>query len=72
MHNLGNKIWKPRNNIFVCRISKTVEDSVCLAQVGNKPATLAACNVGIVCPEWHIGAWQPVRIACADTLDNIS
>lgn len=40
---------------------------MCLEQVGNKPATVTACNVGIVCPEWHIGAWQSVSFSCDES-----
>lgn len=42
-------------------VATTIDDSVCLDQVGNKPASVSPCNIGIVCPEWHIGPWQPVN-----------
>lgn len=42
-------------------VASVVEDAICLDQVGNKPPTVNQCNVGIICPVWHIGPWQPVN-----------
>ena len=41
-------------------IATVVDDSICLEKVGNKPATVQECNVGVICPLWFIGPWQPV------------
>ncbi|XP_058455699.1 papilin isoform X2 [Malaya genurostris] len=47
-------------------VPETVEDAVCLEQVGNKPATEQECNRGTICPEWYIGKWSPCNKLCGD------
>lgn len=47
-------------NLFICRVAKVLDDAECLQKVGNKPATENACNLGAVCPKWHVGTWKPV------------
>ncbi|XP_055525400.1 papilin isoform X2 [Wyeomyia smithii] len=47
-------------------VPETVEDTVCLEQVGNKPATEQECNRGTVCPEWHVGKWTPCNKLCGE------
>lgn len=37
-----------------------MDDIECLQKAGNKPATIKACNVGKICPKWHVGAWKGV------------
>ncbi|KAJ6638506.1 Papilin, partial [Pseudolycoriella hygida] len=44
--------------------SQPIDDSVCLGQVGAKPATISECNVGKICGEWHVGSWQPCDKLC--------
>lgn len=44
----------------VCSKSQVVDDSICLELAGTKPATISECNIGVICPEWHVGVWQPV------------
>lgn len=37
------------------------DDTVCLQQVGNKPATQQECNRDLTnCPKYHLGPWTPV------------
>ncbi|XP_059610565.1 papilin isoform X4 [Phlebotomus argentipes] len=47
-------------------VATKVEDSVCLESAGNKPATTQECNKGVVCPQWHVGPWQPCSRLCGD------
>ncbi|XP_038104409.1 papilin isoform X3 [Culex quinquefasciatus] len=46
--------------------AETVEDDVCLEQVGNKPATERECNRGTICPEWFISKWSPCNKLCGE------
>ncbi|EDV43612.1 uncharacterized protein Dana_GF16440, isoform A [Drosophila ananassae] len=62
-----------QNRTVTCeRISSsgehTVEDdSVCLKEVGNKPATIKECNRDIKnCPKYHLGPWTPCDKLCGD------
>nr|XP_029723407.1 papilin-like isoform X4 [Aedes albopictus] len=51
----------------MCTANKDkVEDTVCLEQVGNKPATEMECNRGIVCPEWYDSQWAPCNRICGE------
>lgn len=43
-----------------------IEDEQCLELVGNKPATIASCNEGKICPMWFIGKWQPCNKLCGE------
>lgn len=47
-------------SISTCSKSQVVDDSICLELAGAKPATISECNIGVICPEWHVGVWQPV------------
>lgn len=41
-------------------VASTVAEAICVELVGKKPDGIQACNVGTVCPEWHLSAWKPV------------
>lgn len=43
-----------------------VEDDICLELAGNKPATVASCNEGKVCPQWFTSKWQPCNKLCGE------
>ncbi|XP_070503266.1 papilin isoform X4 [Chironomus tepperi] len=43
-----------------------IEDEECLEVVGNKPATIASCNEGKICPLWFTGKWQPCNKLCGE------
>ncbi|XP_058811937.1 papilin isoform X2 [Topomyia yanbarensis] len=47
-------------------VAETVDDTVCLEQVGNKPATEQECNRGTICPEWYVGKWSPCNKLCGE------
>lgn len=51
---------------FSFRAVTVVDDEVCLELAGNKPATVAACNQGKVCPLWFTSKWQPCNKLCGD------
>ncbi|XP_036342960.1 LOW QUALITY PROTEIN: papilin-like [Rhagoletis pomonella] len=43
------------------------EDSVCLKEVGNKPATQQECNRDVKnCPKYHLGPWAPCDKLCGE------
>ncbi|XP_037820569.1 papilin isoform X5 [Lucilia sericata] len=43
------------------------EDSVCLEEVGNKPANQQECNRDIEnCPKYHLGPWTPCDKLCGE------
>lgn len=54
------------NKHFHLRAVTIVEDDVCLELAGNKPATVAACNEGKVCPLWFTSKWQPCNKLCGE------
>lgn len=41
-------------------IPTVVDDAQC-AQIGPKNETKRECNKDLVCPQWHFGAWKPVK-----------
>jgi papilin len=43
-----------------------VDDDVCLELAGNKPATVAPCNEGKICPMWFTSKWQPCNKLCGE------
>ncbi|KAL7022058.1 hypothetical protein ACKWTF_012113 [Chironomus riparius] len=43
-----------------------IEDEECLELVGNKPATIASCNEGKICPLWFTGKWQSCNKLCGE------
>lgn len=42
------------------------DDNVCLELLGNKPATIVACNEGEICPMWFTGKWKPCDKLCGE------
>jgi len=48
------------------RAVSEVDDDVCLELAGNKPANVASCNEGTVCPLWYLGKWQPCNKLCGE------
>lgn len=42
------------------------DDNVCLELVGNKPATIAPCNQGEICPMWFTSKWKPCDKLCGE------
>lgn len=43
-----------------------IEDDVCLELAGNKPATVAACNEGKICPIFFTGKWSACNKLCGE------
>lgn len=43
-----------------------IEDDVCLELAGNKPATIAACNEGKICPIFFTGKWSACNKLCGE------
>lgn len=53
-------------NITLYRAVSVIEDEECLELVGNKPATIASCNEGKICPLWFTGKWLPCNKLCGE------
>ncbi len=53
-------------NKFDCSTETLVDDSICLEDVGNKPATKQACNVKKICPNWFTSSWKHCDKLCGE------